>query len=537
MENTETGSVDSLAGPSHAERFHRFWKLCGVLLLALLGVILCGRMSHPWTYNDDYNGAFWSQAARNFSNGGYLQTRGLPAPLYFGPRPIPREALYAHHPTLLPVMMLIDWQVLGEDEAAGRVLPILFSLLTALLLWRFVSSCAGWRAGAFALAFFVAAPMELHYGQMVNFEAPELFFLLAALCCFHRWRMGRKFSFALELPVCCALAMATDWPGYLLVILLSSELLLLRRDSRSARMGLALLVTALLSGVFFLAHIRLADPAAWRDLSHAFQERSGQGSLSGGAFTMAQWARTQFIDLTTLFNPAEWLLAGAGALLAIRVRRTLPYRETAPLQIAGYLFIIDALYVCGLRNQSYVHDFAGFYLLLPASVCAAYCIELLLRGIERRRPGCPAAGAAAACMALAAWLICSGVRRLDGIDTQFCILDDDTSEPETLMPDLGDLIDNSFARDAVVICNFDQYYSPLPFYAGHAMTNDARSYAAWQDAVADAQPLPAGGIVWEQEPGAAELLRHLPAGRTRPVQVDGIPFVLWIPPGAEALRR
>jgi hypothetical protein len=126
-------------------------------------------------------------------------------------------------------------------------------------------------------------------------------------------------------------------------------------------------------------------------------------------------------------------------------------------------------------------------------------------------------------------LIWSGIRSLDDIDTQFCILDDDSGEPAMLMPDVGRLIDRTFPSGAVVICNFDQYYSPLPYYARREMTNDVRTFADWRRAVSDAAPRPAGGIVWANAADAADLLSRLPAAETRRVIVDGIPFVLWLP--------
>ena len=504
------------------------WKLAPAALLILLGLVLCSRLSHPWTYNDDYNGAFWSQAARNLSRNGYLTTAGVPAPLYFGPPPVPADMLYVHHPGLLAGMMLLDRGLLGESEWAARCLPVFFSLLTAALLWCFVSSSFGWRGGAFVLALYVAAPMELHYGQMVNFEAPELFFLLAGLCCFHLWRGRRAAGAAIALLICCTLAMWTDWQGYLLVILLAAELLVKDR-ARGGRMAACLLLAALLSGVAFLLQIRLAAPGAWVELLHAFRERSGHSDLSGGAFTARQWLRTELGYLTTLFHPVAWLLAAAGAGIAFLERRRLTAREAAPLHAAAVLFVIDAFYTCLLRNQSYIHDFAGFYFLLPVAVFSGFFLERMLRAIEARRPGYPVLAASAVCCLLCGALILSGIRRLDGIDTQFCILDDDDTEPATLMPDLGHLIDRTFPGNAVVICNFDPYYSPLPFYARRTMANDTRTYADWQRAVADATPQPAGGIVWTGAPDAADLLRRLPAAEMRPVAVDGIPFVLWVP--------
>jgi hypothetical protein len=502
------------------------WILCAAALLVLLGVVLCGRISHPWTYNDDYNGAFWSQAARNLSHAGFLSTAGVPAPLYFGSPPIPTEALYVHHPTLLAAMMLMDRALLGESEWAARCLPILFSILTAGLLWWFVAFCNGWRCGAFVLAFFVAAPMELHYGQMVNFEAPELFFLLAALCCFHLWRARGTWAAAVGLVFFCILALGTDWQGYLLVMWLAGQLLI-KGPGRDAKMAAWLLVIALLSGIVFLGQIRIAMPGAWAELFHAFRERSGHGDLSGGAFSTSQWMRTEYGYVTTLFHPVAWVLAGAGAMVAFFARRRISPREAAPLHIGAVLFCIDAFYVCALRNQSYIHDFACFYFLIPIAIFSGFLIERVLCEIEGRWGGYPAIAGKLGCCAVAGGLIWSGVRKLDGIDTQFCILDDDDSEPEPLMPDVGHLIDRSFPEDAVVICNFDRYYSPLPYYARRVMVNDVHGYADWQGAVSDAKPRRACGIVWAGAQDAGELLRRLPAGETRRVMVDGIAFVLW----------
>jgi hypothetical protein len=537
------------------------WKLCAAAVLLMLGLVLCGRISHPWTYNDDYNGAFWSQAARNLSRAGLLTTAGVPAPLYFGPLPIPAEALYVHHPTLLPDMMVLDRRVLGESEWAARCLPILFSVLTAGLLCVFVAYCAGWREATFVLAMYAAAPMELHYGQMVNFEAPELFFLLGGLCCFHLWQLQHTKRCAAGMLVCCVLAMWTDWQGYLLVILLVLELLRGAAEPRprgkfeirnskfekselgraglfpkgkefqdshcNVRMAGGVLLAGLLSGVAFLLQIHLAEPGAWGELGNALRERSSHADLSGGQFTMEQWVRTELGYLTTLFNPAAWLLAGAGAALAFVDRRRLEPREAAPLRIGAAFFLIDAFYVCALRNQSYIHDFASFYFLIPVAVFSGYLFERVIRAVETRRPGYPAVAVALVCALSAGALIWWGIGSLTDIDTQFCILDDDSSEPGMLMPDVGRVIDQSFPADAAVICNFDKYYSPLPYYARREMVNDLHTFAEWKSAAAEAAPRPVGGIIWGAAADAGDLVRSLPAAETRRVMIDGIPFVLW----------
>jgi hypothetical protein len=290
-----------------------------------------------------------------------------------------------------------------------------------------------------------------------------------------------------------------------------------------------LLFVGCLTGTAFLLQIHLASPGAWQELYHAFRERSGHGDLSGGSFTAIQWLSTEFTYLTTLFHPVAWILAGVGAAIAFAARRRLSPREAAPLHIAAVLFVIDAFYVSVLRNQSYIHDFAGFYFLIPVSIYSGFLIERIIREIETRWPGYPSTVASIAGCILATGLIGSGIAQLDGIDTQFCILDDDDTEPATLMPDVGHLIDTSFPADAVILCNFDRYYSPLSYYARHVMVNDVSNYADWQASASEALPQRAGGIVWANAPDAADLLRHLPAAEQHPVAVDGIPFVLWLP--------
>lgn len=512
---------------SNATNRQVLWKFAAAILLAMLAIVLCGRMSHPWTYNDDYNGAFWSQAARNLNRAGILATAGVPAPLYFGVPPIPKDALYVHHPTLLADMMLLDLRLLGESERAARTLPILFSVLTAALLWYFTGRLAGWRVAALVLAFFISAPMELHYGQMVNFEPPELFFLLVALCSHHLWR---KTGQAVALILSCAAAMAIDWQGYLLVLLISAELLFTRRRP-AIKLGVALLFTAALCGTAFLLQIHLALPGAWHELYSAFRERSGHADLSGGTFTAGQWLHTEYGYLTTLYHPAAWLLAAGGAILAWMDRRRLRPGEWPLLHVGAVLFVIDAFYVCALRNQSYIHDFASFYFLVPIAIYSGFLLDRVIRSAERRLGSAGGRATAACCCALAALLIWYGVRSLATIDTQFCILDDDTQEPANLMPDVGRVINRTFPENAVIICNFDPYYSPLPFYARRVMVNAVRTGVDWDHAVSDAAPQPAGGIIWTGAPDAPGLLQHLPVAQQHDVTVDDIPFVLWTPGG------
>jgi uncharacterized membrane protein len=302
----------------------------------------------------------------------------------------------------------------------------------------------------------------------------------------------------------------------------------MERGRPGIKPGAALLASAVLCGLGFLLQIRLAMPGAWHELYSAFRERSGHSDLSGGAFTMGQWLHTEYGYLTTLYHPAIWLLAIGGIIVAWTERRTPPRQEQPVLHIAAVLFGIDAFYICALRNQSYIHDFASFYFLVPLSIYAGFFVDRIIRSARALWGEKGTRATVVCCCAMTAMLVWFGIRSLATIDTQFCILDDDTEEPDTLMPDLGRLIDRSFPANTVVICNFDQYYSPLPFYARHVMVNDIHTAADWDHAAADAAPQSAGGILWTGAPDAATLARHFPPAQIHAATVDGIAFLLWI---------
>ena len=484
---------------------------------------------------DNFYGALYSQAAHNNLRAGLGVTGSVPATLYFGPLPIPANAYYVHHPVLMPLMVTVSVAVFGEKEWAAKLVPIFCSLASALLLWFLVRDTIGRRAAALGVAFFAALPMELHYGDMVDFEPCLVMWMLATLVCLRLWAMRQTKRWAALAALCCFAAVWTDWPGYLFVLSLSVSFLFWR-NARRPGFALLLLGIAAVSGILFLLDVRHANPNAWRDLWTAITMRFGSGVAPGSSaadqiaglhFTFADWLRRILQALSQDYLAPAWFLVLAGAIYLARNRKSPGFRWLgwAALQMVA----AGIPYLLLLRNWSFIHDFASFFVIGSIAICGGLGIEAAVVWMESRQPTRilqPASAIGA--LGLLVWLAAAGFSRAENQRSQLLMLDGKISEPKTLIRDLGLYLAKNFPRDTTILCNFDPYYSPVSYYAQKTIARNLSSDDEWKTAADEAGPR-LGGIVWVAAPSAPEILAALPKDETSPVEIDGVSFVVWKP--------
>ena len=511
------------------------WIVACLAAIGFLAASLFHTINVPWVEEDNCFGAFYSQAAYNNLRAGLGTTGGVPATLYSGPLPIPPDAYYVHHPILVPLMVTGAIAVLGEKEWAVKLVPIFCSLASAALLWFLVRDTVGCRAAALVVAFFATLPMELHYGDMVDFEPCLVFWMLAALVCVRVWETRPQPRWAILATICCFGAVWTDWPGYLFVLSLSVSFLFRKKDRRPG-FALVLLGLTAVSAILFLLDIRHANPEAWRDLSTAITMRLGNGVAPGSSaaghistahFTFAEWLRRIFQGLGQDYLAASWLLVLAGALYLARNRRKPGFRWLgwAALQ----MMVAGIPYMLLLRNWSFVHDFASFFVIGAIAIFGGLGIEAGLVWMQNRQPAKIVQPASAfVAVGLLVWLAAAGFARAEKQRSQLLMLDGITGEPKNLIPDLGRYLAKTFPEGTTVLSNFDPYYSPVSYYARNTIVRNLSSDDEWTEAVNGAGPR-RGGIIWLAAPSAPEILAALPNDETFAVEIDGVHFVVWKP--------
>jgi len=512
------------------------WFAISLAALGFLTASLFHTVNVPWVEEDNVFGAAYAQAACNNLRAGLTVTAGVPATFYVGPLPIPPTAYYVHHPVLFPLLVTASVMALGEKEWAIKLVPIGCSILSAWLLWLLVGDAINKRAAAFAVAFFATLPMELHYGELVDYEPCLVMWMLAALVCLRNWdvREGRRWTILAAL--CCFCALWTDWPGYLFTLFVAVSLLR-KKEKTSLRFAILLLGMIALSGILFLLQIRYVNPEAWRDLWTAVTMRLSSGMQPGSSgiapgpaphFTFGEWLRRIFQSLGQDYLLADWLLVGVGAIYLARNLKQPGCRWLGDgvLQMA----IPGVLYMVLLRNWSFIHDFASFFCIGSMAILGGLGLESAWTWIERSsRANILRPAGAGATFGFLVWLASAGFARAEDQRSQFLILDGIAREPSNLIPDVGRHLAKIFPVDVTILCNFDPYYSSMSYYAKRTMFTNLRTSTEWNAVAADLRGRAVGGILWMGAPSAADLLAGLPTAEIVPVEIDGVRFAVWKP--------
>jgi hypothetical protein len=243
-------------------------------------------------------------------------------------------------------------------------------------------------------------------------------------------------------------------------------------------------------------------------------------------FSWLDWGRAIFHGMSDDFLLPPFFFAAlgiAGILRGWKTSEGLRWCGMAvvPMGIAGVLYVVI------LRNESFVHDFATFYLIGALALLAAAGLELCLRWSEQKVSSLAARPslAAAVLVFFGALAVC-GFRQAEAQRSQFLLLDGFTKEPANLVPTLGRDLAAFFPSGTSILCNFDPYGTTLNYYAQRTLITNLMAPGDWKAVIAKG-PAPLGGIVWLDAPGASEIVASLPKEEVRPFEVGQFRFALW----------
>jgi len=369
------------------------WPWLVVLLLVVCGAGLMRDLYEPWCGLQDWNGAFFSQLARNHLRYPWSLHHGMPVVAVGDALPAAGEfSIYATHPPGLVWLVAGAFAMLGESEVVARLVPIVFSIgAFAMLLWVMRRGWGTLVAVVFG-TIYALLPMGVYFGRMVDHEAICLACAAAVLFAYVRLTERGETPEASENETTANSSVARfgqwvlllsglivgiwiDWFGVLFggvfcIYLLATDL----RDRSRRTPVLVICVVALIALGSMLAFIVNAGlDGRWSDLLAIFTSRAGEREDVTGGRGVGEWWRYTIDNLT-----APVLLLGLLGLPRL-LRGGSQADDGSSLARRGVwlLTISGAIWLAVFWRQFLRHEYWMFYLGPIFALSAALTITAI----------------------------------------------------------------------------------------------------------------------------------------------------------------
>ena len=312
-------------------------------------------------------------AARNFVEHGFKATQFGPVE-NIGPAEAEQFLHYWHHPVGIHLLVGASFSVLGEGPAQARLVVIILSLLSWLLV---VDLSRRWWTSPWGhvamMWLFGSVPMLAHYGPFVNQEPLVLFCCLASYW-LHQWFQRRPtWSRAVIVGLFAIASAWSDWPWFLFAFFMAlpSVWRVVTRRDHELKWLICFSAGVLLGFLGVVNHLALlqGNQGVLEAFDALFNQRGGIDS-------------TSFKDLFSRSGP-KWIELFTPTLLLASVvfifwtlRAVRDQQLTERHRFAWVFGATGLLWVGMFRQGAWVHEYWAFYL---APFCVVAGAEVVAR--------------------------------------------------------------------------------------------------------------------------------------------------------------
>ncbi len=354
---------------------------CAWFFLAVLLIVLLYSRILNMTLDGDIHG--WASSncmtqARSFLELGPWRTHFVPVqnnpPLGLDPD------VYLHWPPLVPLVISWSMRIFGDKEAAGRVVELLVSLLTASLLVLLGKALYSLRVGMLTGFFFLTSAAIYEGGRVIVQPPMAMMFAVAAVLFYvlaSNRRKGYKLWAAAGVSSAALMVLASWDPIFMPLGLLLAALY--ARNSFKVKLAAGYLAAALLSFAAVQADYILSYPALFTDQIATIGYRMGlpfkapavvrlHGIVDQVGYKVQFSALTSFVNqISNLLRDFSPFVLLAGCLfLAFWLHPSLR-RDERRLLVAGGLCFPWIFWAVVMRQYMGIH---GFTLVLAAPFLA-----------------------------------------------------------------------------------------------------------------------------------------------------------------------
>ena len=415
FQGRQTVAIAHTSGARNGEVFlgKRATAFLVVVLLVAFFSLLAIRITSPWQYMHDDNGAWFSAIARTHVLRGVTETKGQD---FFLVRETGELRPYLHHPPFIGLYLASVFKITGSSSPVTARVAVAGLHAMALLLFlsigkRLLHGLS--LSNAWALLVFAIAPMSVFFGKMPNHEVPGLLFLELGIWLSLRFAQAGSRSLPWRLAVFFAWLCVpfTSWHatlcGFAFVCIFATTM-----PPEQRRTFLWVSCSALL-GALFLVFAQLLWANGWQLLpsqkvstAHWLQAPKDTSWFSFQCDSLqmaAKHGRRFYADI-------PWALS----LVWVAWTAIDAIRRRAPLQreiIVLALFTGPLLYCLLFARAVSIHAYQQFYFLPFVAVASALVVSRLYAGLQKRRK----AVAVLLVVILAVLTVRSSLRRLRSV--------------------------------------------------------------------------------------------------------------------------
>ena len=336
-----------------------------LLILILASILLSINLNKPFIGHHDWNGAFWGSQARRYLN--YFSLYSKEQDIKFN------QIFFSNYTPLLPLIFTLSALIFGLSEFSMRVVPLVFSLIMIIFIYKIGKAIYSKSVGLLAAVFAIVTPMFIYFGKLPDHE-PIVVSLITITFYFYltsakQKKLLRIFLFFLTV------SLLESWPAFFLVPPFVLFSIFIRREKIS-RAFWPVVVSIIVIG-FQLSLIYITNgQESIRSFIDQGLFRLGKSNLQIGLdhlnfdkflITEARFAVIYYTRILLMLS-ILW-----GIYLFWRMRSKIMTKKELHLII---LLIYPVLFILTFKQLAYIHDYK-LYHFLPFVTLSASSIFIL----------------------------------------------------------------------------------------------------------------------------------------------------------------
>lgn len=197
---------------------NNFLTYLGIAAVGLL--LLLNNLNKPFYGHHDFNSVYYSTMARNYLKYGLVATK-LGQVTNSGPVNPGEFNFQTDYPSTFPLLLAASYRLFGITEWAGRLVPIIFSLLALILLFKIGRTLRFSYLASLSATVVAVVPMFRYFAKLPVHEPLVVCVSLVSVYCYLKFIKLKQRSWLIGFYLSAFLNGIISWPGYLLYPLLT----------------------------------------------------------------------------------------------------------------------------------------------------------------------------------------------------------------------------------------------------------------------------------------------------------------------------